>query len=379
MKIAYVTTYDAMDVSKWSGLGHYIARALQNQSLALEYIGPLHEQYSLLFKAKQFFHKNLLHQNYLRDREPAIVHSYGRQVARRLSPDVDVVFSPGAVPVAYLDCRQPIAFWTDATLSGMVDFYPSFSNLCKASLDAGMALEQAALENCSLALYASDWAAQGAMNNFPAARSKVHVVPFGANIECDRTVDDVKTMIEARRSATCKLLFLGIDWLRKGGDVALEVARALNQAGLKTELTVVGCRPVTAALPDFVRSLGFISKSTPEGRALIDKSLAESHFLILPSRAEAYGVVFVEANSFGVPCLATRVGGIPTIIRNDLNGKTFALDAPIAEYCTYISNLMSDYDQYRNLALSAFNEYETRLNWSVAGRTVKKLLEGLTK
>jgi glycosyltransferase involved in cell wall biosynthesis len=85
-------------------------------------------------------------------------------------------------------------------------------------------------------------------------------------------------------------------------------------------------------------------------------------------------MVFPEACSFGVPCIATDVGGIPSIIKDGFNGKTFSKDAEIADYCTYISNLFSDYAQYKNLALSSFNEYQSRLNWSVAGQTVRKLI-----
>lgn len=144
---------------------------------------------------------------------------------------------------------------------------------------------------------------------------------------------------------------------------------------METELIIVGCQPtIDEPIPNFIRSLGFISKSTERGLNEINGLLAESHFLVLPSRAEAFGIVFCEANSFGVPCLSTNVGGIPTVIKDDLNGKTFSKDANITEYCTYISNLFSNYSQYKNLALSSFNEYQFRLNWSVTGQTVKKLL-----
>jgi glycosyltransferase involved in cell wall biosynthesis len=170
-------------------------------------------------------------------------------------------------------------------------------------------------------------------------------------------------------------LFLGVDWFRKGGDVALKVAEELNKLGLNTELTVVGCQPIVeGSLPSFVKPLGFISKSTNEGKERINQLLAESHFLILPSRAECYGVVFCEANSLGVPCISRKVGGIPTIIKPNVNGNLFDLNTEITEYCEYISRLFSNYSDYKNLALSSFNEYQSRLNWSVAGKTVQELL-----
>jgi glycosyltransferase involved in cell wall biosynthesis len=109
--------------------------------------------------------------------------------------------------------------------------------------------------------------------------------------------------------------------------------------------------------------------------ALITQLLHDSHFLFVPSRAEAFGIVFCEANAYGLPCLTSYVGGISTIVKDNINGMTFALDAPVARYCDYILDLMRDYSRYEALALSSFNEYQTRLNWNSAVLHVKNLIQ----
>lgn len=376
MKIGYITTYDATDVNNWSGLGYYISKALKEQFEEFYYIGNLREKYSTLFKFKTVISKYIFNKNYLRRREPIILRSYAHQVGEELSGvKIDIVFSPTTLPIAYLEIDRPIVFWTDATFAGMIDFYPNFSNLGEETVKNGNAMEKSALDRCRLAIYSSEWAAQTAINYYEIDPSKVKIVPFGANIHCNRNFGDIRKIVNSRPSNKCKLLFLGVDWLRKGGDMAFKIAKELNKSGLETELTIAGCQPtIEKPVPNFVRSLGFISKSTEKGSKKINDLLAESHFLILPSRAEAFGIVFCEANSFGVPCLSTNVGGIPTVIKDGLNGKLFSKDANITEYCTYISNLFLNYSQYKNLALSSFNEYQSRLNWSVAGHSVKKLL-----
>ena len=117
---------------------------------------------------------------------------------------------------------------------------------------------------------------------------------------------------------------------------------------MKTELTIVGCQPsVDEALPDFVKVLGFIPKSTSEGKKKIYQLIADSHFLILPSIADCTPIVFSEANSLGVPCISRRVGGIPTIIKDDLNGKLFDRDSDPFQYCEYIFNIFTNYTQYK--------------------------------
>ncbi len=377
MKIAYVTTYDAriLDRNTWSS-GFYIAKTLKKHGVLIEYICPLKEKYSFIFKTKTYLYRRVLNKRFLRDRQPFIIKDYAHQVLRRLvHSEADVVLSPGTIPVAYLECAQPIVFWTDATFAGMVDFFPEFSNLCGETLRDGRLAEQSALDRCTLAIFSSDWAAQTALSNYRVDHSKVKVVSFGANLDDDRTYDDVKRMVNSRPSYPCKLLFAGVDWRRKGGDVAVQIAEELNKSGLETELTIIGCRPpLERSLLDFIRSVGYIDTSTMEGQREMSALYAQSHFLILPTRADCAPNVLREANLFGVPALSTRIAGIPMTIKDGINGKTFLIDADITEYCDYIANLMSDYVEYKKLALSSFNEYQQHLNWSVAVREVETML-----
>jgi len=381
MKLAYVTTFDAKSLvsrDNWSGTGYYIAQSLKNQSMTVEYIGSLKDPITLQFirKLKSRYYKLFHQKNYQKDADPLTLKNYASQVAKKLnSTKSDIVFSATVNPIAYLECKQPIVFWADGTFANIQDFYPIYSNLPQEVINDWHRMEELALQKCKLAIYSSDWAAKSAIHDYGADPTKVKVVPFGANIESELTFETVKDAIESRPTDCCKLLFLGVDWIRKGGNIAYQVAQKLNQSGLKTELTIVGCQPlVDEPLPDFVKSLGFISKSTVEGKKQIQNLIMESHFLILPTLADCTPIVFCEANSLGVPCLSTTVGGVSTIIHNDVNGQLFHENAEITEYCDYISRLFCNYSDYKNLAVSAFNEYESRLNWGVAGQKVRDLL-----
>ena len=381
MKLAYVTTYDSTRLTgtdEWSGTGYYIAQALKSQSIELNYVGPLEDprHFKAMRKLKRHYYE-LLHQKcYEKNADPLTLKNYARQIEQKLSPQQDeIVFSATAEPIAYLKSDRPIVFWADATFVGIADFYPQYSNLHPEVVRDWHQMEKLALAKSDLAIYSSDWAARSAIEFYQADPSKVKVVPFGANISHELDFEQVKAAIEARPSDICKLLFIGVEWHRKGGDLAFAVARQLNQQGLKTELTVVGCQPeIEEPIPEYVKSLGFISKSTPEGKERLNELILESHFLILPSLADCTPLVFPEANSLGVPCISTDVGGIPSIIRDGENGKLFPLNSEVADYCNYIESLFSDYSQYQKLAYSSFHAYETRLNWKVAGEKVKSLL-----
>lgn len=384
MKVAFVTAHDSLNPLNTNGSGYYTSLALKESGIDLDYVGPLKMRHAFRYGVRKAWYKHVFNRAFDRTREPEIVKDYARQIERRLkTADYDIVFSGlslGSQPIAYLETDKPIVFWTDTTFAGVLDFYPEFSNRGQtaANIRNAMTNEAAALERASLAVYWSDWGARTAISNYDVDPAKVKVVPVGPSLDCNRCASDITSMVDARGFGVCELLFVGGDWRRKGADTAIQVAARLNKAGLKTRLTIVGCRPPAGVeVPGFVTITGHISKSSLEGALRIHSLFASSHFMLVPSRAECAGLVFAEASSFGLPSLSRAVGGIPTMIRNDINGRTFDRDANPDEYVSYVLELMSSPARYRDLALSSFCEYETRLNWKSAGRSMKALLEEL--
>ncbi|MBO9999032.1 MAG: glycosyltransferase family 4 protein [Cyanobacteria bacterium SID2] len=308
--------------------------------------------------------------------EEVFNREYARQFQEKLDRvDVDIVLTSDSNLIAYLDRSNPFAIWTDTPYAGLIDFYPSYQNLCSETQQQLYNLDRLAFQKCRSIFFASDWAANIAIETYQLSPTKVHVVPFGANLDREPDFETIERQIQSRSQTPYKLLFLGVDWVRKGGNIALEVAKALNREGIPTELSIAGCQPITdEPLPDFVNCLGFLDRTKPNDRQLLDRLFAEAHFFILPSQAECYGHVFCEANASGVPCLATRVGGIPTIIRDGVNGKTFSLNASISDYCEFICEALSTLDRYQALAFSSVREYQIRLNWSIAAQQVRDIL-----
>ncbi|MFE1747588.1 glycosyltransferase family 4 protein [Coleofasciculus sp. H7-2] len=355
-----------------------MSKALENQFDFFECFDALKEKHSLLAKFKNRLYKYITKAPYHYWAEPSASKNYAKQISRRLlNSNPDVIVSPNINLIAYLESKQPIVLWTDSLFSGIMNSFPD-GVPCRESIKNLNTMDVLALKKCELVIFSSEWSAQAAMKTYKVNPSKIKVVPSGANIECNRTLDDIKNILKEKTSKICKLLFLGINWFRKGGDIALEIAKELNKSGLTTELIIAGCQPISdEPLPKFVRSLGFIDRSKKDGQQVLEQLFVESHFLILPSREDWTPAVIREASSFGLPSISTNVGGIPTILRDNLNGKIFALDASIADYCSYILQTFTQVYEYDKIAISSFNEYQSRLNWSVAGKTVKSLLTEL--
>lgn len=375
MKLAYVSIFDPNDIHAWSGLGVYMLGALQDAGFDVETTGNLSYKPDFTYKTKEIVYARLLNRQYRMLWDSKLLKNFAAQVEHALaSSDADIVFSIWANPIAYARTGKPIILWADGTLPGLMEHYPGYQNLPRETIKDGYKAEKLALDKCRLAIYSSDWAANTAINYYNADPAKVKVVPFGANIDANHSVDDIRLNLDHKEYDVCRLLFIGAEWARKGGDIAVDVAARLVECGTPTELHIVGSNP-PVELPGFVKRHGFISKSTAEGRQQLDSLFSQAHFFILPTRADCTPVVFPEACSFGLPVMTTNVGGIPTVIRNGKNGYTFPLDAPPEAYVDTIERLWSSRAEYEALALSSFAEYSTRLNWAVAGRRVRELIE----
>ncbi len=376
MKLAYTTTFSANDIQAWSGTPYHMSKALTQAGIQLDHIDNLKRVLPPFFKVKQILKKYVAQTRESPRFNIAVAQAYSAQVAQQLSTrHADVVLSPLINPIAYLDCTAPIVLWTDAVYAGLVGFYPPFAYHSAKTIQQGNAMTAACLSRCALAIFSSHWAAQTAMQYYGIRPEKVRVVNYGANLETTPDLSTVTTHIHRRNNKTIKLLFLAKSWERKGGDIVMAVAEALYQAGYPVELNVVGYMPPLPALPHYIHYLGFISKGTAEGKAKLAQLFHEAHFLFLPSRADACPMVLAEANAYGVPCLTSSVGGIKSAIMDHVNGMTFPLDTPITAYCEYITNVLANEAHYRQFALQARDEYDTKLNWRIATHTVKQFMQ----
>lgn len=384
MRVGYVTGHDVRQWSKGprNEVGHmanayFMAEALRNYGCDIVNLAPPRAPVTMVGWASEVFYKRVRKQRYLRYVEPPFLDALANQVASSIhSQRVDVIFSNMARYVAHLDSPLPIVTWRDATFAGALEQHRDFRDVCKRSIALGHAMERAALQRCRLSIFRSEWAARSAVEFYGADPARVVVVPTGGNADPEWDEAQVQQWIRQRETAVCKLLFVGVHWQGKGGPLALDITRALNNAGVPTQLTIVGCTPrVAEPLPPYVIVEGFVDKSTQTGREKLASLGREAHFLLLPTTVDTYGNVFPESNAYGVPCLAPALAGITTIIHNGKNGYTFDAQAPAEEWVDCIALHMQKVDRYRELAMSSFKEFQTRLSWKVAGKRVKELLD----
>ena len=368
MRIAFVSQTDPTQVSTWSGTPYFIVRSLRQRGHEVETVGPLDMPFPSLMKNYQRLKNRLGKHHYDITRTAYVAKAFARQAeAKLVKRQFDLILSPSSVVTAYLETDSPMVTWEDATFAGMVGYYPgNWMNLSSSTIEDGNDLQQRAIARAALSVYASEWAASSALTHYKADPARIRCIPLGANLETPPTHEEVAAAIAGKQSAgECRLLFIGVEWKRKGGDIVIETARQLQRHGVKVTVDIVGCSP-PHAVPDFVRLHGFVSKASEAGRQKIQRLLLDAHYLFVPSTAECYGLVFAEASAYGVPSLARATGGIPSVVCNGQNGWAFPMDAAPKAFADYILQEFDTPSRYDESAHRARQLFEATLNWDTA-------------
>jgi glycosyltransferase involved in cell wall biosynthesis len=283
----------------------------------------------------------------------------------------EVIYAPVASEeLSRLKTDIPIVFATDATPPLLRDHYHSYPD--HQSFEEAFQREREVLSKCARAVYSSQWAADSAVEHLGADPAKVRLIDFGANL------DEIPSMDEAtkhHRSHPCRLLFVGLNWQRKGGQIAVDTVQALRRRGIDASLTIIGSTPPKQENdPSCITVHPFLDKHRPKDLRIINQLLLESTFFLLPTRADCSPIVLCEANAFGLPVITTDVGGLPSIVREGVNGCMLPLDASGEEFADRIACALEDENYYKSLVMNAKSEYEKRLNWAAWGESMERVL-----
>jgi glycosyltransferase involved in cell wall biosynthesis len=375
-KIAYLTVNDPRDRRSWSGTHYYMAEALQRHCGDVTPLGPIKSGSMILRKVLRKGVKALTGREYLYTHTISFAKQTARIAEQRLAKDnFDLIFAPaGSSQIAYLRTELPIVYLSDATVALTLDYHPEFAAALRTCLRQANTLEQLAIDRAVLLLYPSSWAAESARKTYRADPAKVHVVPFGANL------DDAPTPERALKrtpSDRCRLLFVGVDWTNKGGDIAFETLVELERLGIPAQLTVVGCTPPRSIRHSNLRVFKFLNKNDRVQREQLDNLYFEADLFLLPTRADCYGIAFCEANAFGLPAIGTDTGGVSEIIRNGENGYLLPPSATGLRYARIIADIYTDKQKLQRMQRRSRESFDARLNWDAWGKSVAQLLADL--
>lgn len=370
LKIAYISRNDPRNIRSWSGTPSFIFRSLEKHCGEVIYLGELSTPLHFLGK---FINALLFpfNKRYNYGHSVVLSKTYAKQIEDELNKNkFDIIFSHGVSEIAFLKTDIPIFFTTDGTIPALSDYYSYFSNMLKFSYNESIYIEKRALENSALICYPSDWASHSAQTVYGIKQDKIRVIHYGANLE---TIPNRTKVLQRKlHPPKCRLLFVGVEWGRKGGEIAFGTMLELKRMGIDAKLSVCGVAPPKQFKHNDQTIIPFLNKNIEEDRLTLENLYYDSDFFILPTRAECAGIVFCEASAFGLPIITTNTGGVRSYVQDGVNGYCLPINAEPKDYAELIAQFYKQESLYIDIVKSSRDLFENKLNWDVWGQTVKE-------
>lgn len=169
----------------------------------------------------------------------------------------------------------------------------------------------------------------------------------------------------ASKYASKNILFVGLEWERKGGPLLLSaferVLREIPDAGL----TIVGCNP-EVNVPN-VKIVG------PIPNEKIQSYYKESAVFCLPTRREPFGIVFIEAMSYCLPVIGTNIGALPEFIIDGDNGYTIQIN-DAEKLASLLIYLLSNPEKCAQMGQRGYDIYRQKFTLEVVSSSLNKYI-----
>lgn len=362
------------DKTSWSGLIYKIRESIENSGCEVVWIPcrPNTKLAKLLRLWNEFWHgKNTMfyHTN-------LCYRLYASSIDMNLVEKCDILFFPGASQMCkFRDFGKPIINYSDSNFRIMCNYY--WDNVTNWQFEVGDKLEQAAIDHSRIVIRAAHWASDSVINDYKYPAEHTYVLRFGANLDdCDISINQPYT------AGRLNILFSGVDWKRKGGDIAVKTAELLSEKGIDVKLHIVGIRHLPEEYQNhpLINFVGFLNKTNKEQYKRYVEVVKNSHILLLPTRAECAGIVFGECSAYGIPIYTFDTGGIPDYVENGVNGYRINYNQGASAFADKIIESLTPETQ-KTLHDGCLKMYADKLNWKVWSKEFREILvsEGLWK
>ncbi|QNT43943.1 MAG: glycosyltransferase family 4 protein [Lactobacillus kefiranofaciens] len=356
MKVAYITRKSADDIKVWSGTRKYIFDNLTQICDVTNIVVPVTTVHKIVHK---IIHKITFNRiNY--SKIDKIFEK--REIQKKLTEinKYDILFFVAQSDIlssSLINKDKKIIYLSDATYRAMLGYY--YFNVPQSEVKWRDFNEKVSLCKSSQIILTSNWAKNSAEQNYKITSTKLNVIPFGANMP-----DEYKEKITPLKNV--RLLIVGVDWKRKGIDIAIKTVKLLNLKQNKYHfiLNVVGFKkPADTIYPDFIRFQGRLNKNKKEELKKMIFLYQNSDIFVFPTQAECSAISLCEAAMYGLPVVTYKTGGLTTYVKNNESGFLLSPNSTERTFSKKILEILNN-NLFINMSKQSRELYIYRLNWN---------------
>ena len=378
IKVGFLSAFDIFnDRKSYSGLNYKIREAIEQAGCEVVWIkfNDVLPAVKFIKRALFFITRRIQKKDLLISHTRTIGKIIATTVDKKQMEQCDFIFASGGTPItvlAALKYPKPFIYLVDGTFHAMIDFY--FHNLAAWNIRSGNYLETQVYKKPSIIIHSSKWASEDAINFYKADSKNCHIIEFGATLD-KKDIVETETHINGE---TLNVLFSGVEWERKGADIAVDAVQKLNENGIKARLFLAGIGieniPENYRNNKYVEYVGFLDKNVPEQYKQYTEVIKHSHIFLLPTRAECSATVFCEAASYGLPVFTYDNGGTADYVINGVNGYRLQMTEVSDHFCQKITDCINN-NELPKLKEGGLKLYRERLNWDVWSQRFKAIIE----
>ena len=172
-----------------------------------------------------------------------------------------------------------------------------------------MLLEKRVYEAAARIITTSEFVRKSVIEDYNIDSEKVKVIPFSVKLEAFSSIDSSKKAPKTRYN----ILFVGGDFKRKGGEDVLEVF--LTTFSELAELHLVTYTPIECQHPHV-----YIYNNTKAYSPEVLNLYYQADVFVMPTYADAFATVFLEAMAAGLPVIASQLPQIYEVVSDGETG-----------------------------------------------------------
>ena len=212
---------------------------------------------------------------------------------------------------------------------------------------------------------------------------KIFIVPNGVDADFFKPDMDASDVIERYGLEGDRIiLFVGRVTYGKGVHLLVKAFKYLIEIYKDIKIVIAG--PLSGAFSDGGISayasalISYIEKNLPRNsylftgavdRDTLRKLYSVAHVCVLPSYAEAFGMVLIEAMACGCPVIASNAGGIPDIVKDGVVGFLFR-KGDYMDLREKLKRILSDECLRKEMSLNARKYVEENYSWRVIAEKI---------